>query len=668
MARQVPARGGTHRRAWPWALLIVLAGSLAYASSFRGVFVFDDIPALTDNPSIRSFRSALQPPLGLTTSGRPVLNLSFALNYASAPTGVRDAFTPDHPGGEAAVRLNARGYHAVNLAVHLAAALTLFGLARLAFASPPLANRTGAIATPAAAAVAALWAVHPLTTQAVTYVVQRAESLMGLFYLLTLYCAARAVGAPPARRRWWVIAAVAACALGMGTKEPMITAPLMVMLWDVVFGRGTTPGGPRQRWWLYAALWGTLIIPIAIAMTGETQGRLALGLIARPEQAEAVGVGGTWTAWTYLLAQTDVVLHYLRLAFVPWPLVFDHYGWVPPGSLASVASQGAVLVVLLALSIGGLLRRHPAGFAGAWFFVILAPTSSIVPIPTEIAAEHRMYLPLAGVIALVVGSAAVWLGSDRRAEARRGMVGRSRVAAVLAVALVALLSVLTHARNQDYASDARLWQDTVEKRPSNARARYNHGLNLMKAGRFEEAAAQMEIAAALPADRETAAAVHLQLGAALSAQGRVDDGIAHLERALALDPELPDADLILGQAYSDRGDAGRAIGHFRAALARTPDNSALLTRTAWLLAMAADPQDRNPALAIHLAERAVALTGGTNEPALSSLAAAYASAGRYAEAAAALRRGLALARQAGDRETEAVLLARLEFVEQAAGR
>jgi protein O-mannosyl-transferase len=668
MAPPVPVRPGARSGAWPYALLIVLAGSLAYASSFNGVFVFDDIPALARNESIRSLATALQPPEGQTTSGRPVANLSFAIGYALAPPAVRDAFTADHPGGDAAVRRNARRYHAVNLAIHLAAALTLFGLVRLAFASPVFGDRLGQAATPVAAAVAALWAVHPLTTQAVTYIVQRAESLMGLFYLVTLYCAARASMARPDRRRWWTVAAVAACALGMGTKEPMITAPLLVMLWDWVFGRDATADGPRRRWPLYAALWATLAVPIAIALTGETQGRLALGLILRPEQAEAVGVGGTWTAWTYLLAQAEVVLHYLRLAFVPWPLVFDHYGGLPPASMLSVAPYAAVLVALCALSVLGLVRRHPAGFAGAWFFVILAPTSSVVPIPTEIAAEHRMYLPLAGVVALVVGSAAVWFG--RRADAARSnrTPGRVRLAAGLAVAAVAVLAALTHARNQDYASDVRLWQDTVRKQPANARARYNHGLNLMTAGRFEAAAAEMEIAAALPADRETAAAIHLQLGAALSAQGRVDDGIPHLERALDLDPALEDADPILGQAYSDRGDVGRAIPHFRRAVTRRPDHPALLARTAWLLATAPDAADRDAPLAIELAERAVALTGGADEPALSSLAAAYAAAGRYEDAAGALRRGLVLVRQAGDRETEAVLLARLEFVEQAGRR
>ena len=154
-------------------LLLALGIVLAYMTGFRGVFVFDDLHAIVDNPTIRDLsrpgQVLLAPAEGGTIGGRPVVNLTLALNHAA--------------GG-----LDPRGYHAVNLLIHVLAGLTLFGLVRRTLLRLP---RFAADALPLALAVAALWALHPLQTAAVTYLVQRAESLMGLFYLLTLYCFVR---------------------------------------------------------------------------------------------------------------------------------------------------------------------------------------------------------------------------------------------------------------------------------------------------------------------------------------------------------------------------------------------------------------------------------------------------------------------------------------------
>jgi len=139
--------------------------------------VFDDMPAIVENPHVRSLTplaAALTAPPEVTTAGRPVAALSFAVSYALA--GGYDTWW----------------YHATNVAIHAAAALALFGILRRTLLTDPLRERFGAAAAPLAFAAALLWAVHPLHTQAVTYIVQRVESLMGLFLLLTVYCAIRA--------------------------------------------------------------------------------------------------------------------------------------------------------------------------------------------------------------------------------------------------------------------------------------------------------------------------------------------------------------------------------------------------------------------------------------------------------------------------------------------
>jgi hypothetical protein len=159
-----------------WLAVACLVGAIlaAYHNSFSGPFVFDDGPAILGNPTIRHLSAlgeVLSPPreAGQTVGGRPMVNLSLAVNYAL--------------GGE-----DVRGYHIFNLIVHTLGALALFGIVRRTLLQPVLRERFGSAATPLALAVALLWAVHPLLTESVTYVIQRAESLMGLFYLLTLYC------------------------------------------------------------------------------------------------------------------------------------------------------------------------------------------------------------------------------------------------------------------------------------------------------------------------------------------------------------------------------------------------------------------------------------------------------------------------------------------------
>ena len=215
--------------------LLACVALVAYQNSFSVPLIFDDLPAIRDNPTIRQLGSALSPPhgSGLPVDGRPVVNLTLAINYAF--------------GG-----LEVRGYHLVNLAIHLAAALVLFGIVRRTLRQPAWRQRYQDAALPLAFMSAALWAVHPLQTEAVTYVVQRAESLMGLLYLLTLYGFIRS--ADPGASRGWPILAIASCGLGMASKEVMVSAPLMVLLYDRTFVAGSFREAWRQRRGLYAGL------------------------------------------------------------------------------------------------------------------------------------------------------------------------------------------------------------------------------------------------------------------------------------------------------------------------------------------------------------------------------------------------------------------------------
>lgn len=540
---------------WRAPAVIVAATLAAYARCFSVPFLFDDRPAIVEsNPTIRHLWPiwpALAPPTanGQTVGGRPLANLTLAINYAIS--GV-------HPWS----------YHVVNLLIHVAAALLLYGLVRRTLALPwadrlwlrrrahadrawggggrfakcieAPRGRTGAslsrdAAGPAGVAFAAalLWAVHPLETEAVTYVIQRVESLMALFYLLTLYAFVRSLASSHPGR--WQAAAVAACLLGMGCKEVMVTAPVIVLLFDRAFLTGGFSDALRRRRGLYLGLAATWLLVLGLARGTHDRGGTA-----------GFPLGGNWRS--HLLTQTYALPHYLRLALWPYPLVFD-YGYYQVHDAWSVVPQALLLAGLLGATAWGLWHRRPWSFLGAWFFIILSP-STVVPIPVQTMAEHRMYLPLA---ALAVGAAlAAWRWLGRRAPA---VIGLTAVA----------LAANTYARNLDYQSDFRIWQTTALNHPAgSARACFNYAGLLAARGLKAQAAAQLERAIRI---QPRFAAAYDNLGTVLLSEGRADRALAAYDRSIALDPKLVDPLVHSGLMLEQLGRAGEAERRLRAALA-----------------------------------------------------------------------------------------------------
>jgi protein O-mannosyl-transferase len=581
------------------AFLIAAGGTWAYANSLNGVFLLDDVRAIVQNETIRSLREALSPPPRSTVSGRPLANLTFALNYAISA-------------------LDTRSYHVVNILIHLGAALSLFGVVRRTLLTPALRDRYGASATVVAASVALVWVAHPLTTSAVTYVVQRVEALMALFYLLTLYFAIRS----------WTAAAIVSCALGMATKEVMVTAPIAVLLWDWLFRRGEP-----VRWRVFGGLAATWIV-FAFLVAGEQRDA---SIALTPDMS-----------WRYLLTQSAVLVRYLRLAVVPSPLIFL-YTWPLATSAADVLLPGAFVLTLLGMTIAGLWNRLPLAYAGAWFFLILAPTSSVIPIVTEVAAEHRMYLPLAGVITALLVTAFALV---RRLSASAA----APVVAVAATVLFVILGLQTRERNQVYATEQGIWHDTVEKDPANQRARLAYATALGKSGRIAEAEVQFQRAVELD-DNDPLA--HSRLGSAQAAQGKFDAAIPHLQRALAMKPGDVEAHKTLGQIHALRREDRLAAEHLGRALQVRNDDPQLLLQLASVLADSDDAGVRNPARALQLAEEAVRLTSRTEATALDVLGLAYARNGRLDEAIGAAREALAIARAAGNDAAGGAIEARL---------
>ena len=309
--------------------MIIVAGGATYANSLRGVFLFDDSGQIVSNPALRRFPTLAR----ILEDPRPVVFATLALNYA---------WSASHPWS----------YHLVNVAVHVLAALALFGIVRRTLELPALAERYGPSAASLALTIALLWMVHPLQTESVTYVIQRAESLMGLFYLSALYCLIRGHGSPHARR--WYAGAVASCLLGAGCKEVIVTLPVVALAYDSLFLTGSWRESLRRRWGLYLGL--TLCCGLAVCRF----------MLHASDASSTVGFGikGV-TPLQYALTQPGVILHYLRLSFWPWPLCLD-YGWPVVRSVRDALPALLGVGALLAVSLAGRRARPAMGVSWAW--------------------------------------------------------------------------------------------------------------------------------------------------------------------------------------------------------------------------------------------------------------------------------------------------------------
>lgn len=455
----------------PIFLSIVLIGLTTYWNSFGGVLLFDDDSSIIRNPRIVHLWPVWHL---LTDTTRPLVQLSFALNYAW--------------GG-----LNPLGYHAVNLLIHLAAALTLYGLVwRTAYRKD------------VAWCAAVLWMVHPLQTQSVTYIVQRAEAMAGLFGLLTLYALARGANAAHAGRceagaslqrsrvRCWYMVSVAAACAAIAAKPVAAVIPLLAWLYDRTYWAGSWRAAWQLRRGYYAGLLASLLFAAGLLIT------------ASPEYSWAAGFSLAHRSISdYALTQPGVIVHYLRLVIWPHPLVLD-YGW-PVARHWTEIIPPLVMVGGLGWLIWRAWRTNPkVGFLGIACALLLAPSSSIIPI-TDLAQEHRMYLPLAPLVVLAM------LGLQR-----------FRIAMVATALLVPLYVGLTWRRNDDYRSELAMWHDVVAKRPANWRA-------------------------------------HNNLGVALAEQGRLDEAFVHFSEAVRLNPSAPDALHNFRDALALQGDMKQVI-------------------------------------------------------------------------------------------------------------
>jgi tetratricopeptide (TPR) repeat protein len=547
-------------------LLVIVVGCAVYANSFRGLMLFDDVSNIVQNDAVHAegFRDLLSRSVQLLHGNRPVVDLTLALNHAISG-------------------LKPWSYHALNLAVHLAAALLFFGIVRRTVVLGSARTDAAGEAQWIALSAALIWVVHPLQTQSVTFIIQRCESMMGLFYMMSLYALVRA---GMSTRGWpWLIVCIGAATLGMGCKEVTVSLPLVLLIYDRLFiSRGWGPLLRRHGWaFLLVAVVCLMLMPSPV-FTKFLAPRLTQ-LMKAPESSgvhsasNAVGSSGE-----YARTQIAVVTHYIQLTFWPWNQCLD-YGWEAVHSLREVAGRAVFLGVLLLATLWALVRRPVLGFWGAWFFITLALRSSVVPFQ-DAAVEHRMYLPLAGIVAAVVIGAAGLIrmvalgGRDSGVKGLRNNLHSARsshpltpqfvakfgAGAVVAM-IVILLGALTVRRNAMYHDRVALWRENATIRPRNTIAQLNLGWALFDAGRIAESGESFRAASELEPRN---AAAHQNLGIALQHEGRTEEAIEHYRIAVALVPSLAVAQSNLCEALLSRGHVDEAIAHGELAVKHKP--------------------------------------------------------------------------------------------------
>lgn len=466
-------------------LILAVIAACVFANGLTTPYMFDDVYWIRDNPAIRTLWS-------LSSARRPLGYYSLQLNYAVHGNGVL-------------------GYHAVNIGIHAAAAVVLFLLIRKSLQPQSAAIDSGWLAF----AAALLWAIHPLQTSSVTYIIQRFESLMGLGFLLCLYSVMR--GTTENRHKWlWYCAGWLAYCGSIASKEIAAVCPLVLFLFDRAFLAGSWRGALRQRWGLYLAMVPPLVW-LALTMRGT--------LSSEDGSNAGFGYEGV-TPWEYLRSQGGVILHYLRLSFWPDSLCLD-YGWPIATSPLAIYVPGPIVLGLLAVSLWAMWKFPKLGFLGLSFFLILAPTSSFMPI-ADLAFEHRMYLPLACVVILTL------LAFDRLLARRLPDEAARRKWFLSITGCCALaLAVRTVVRNQDYSSPYKMWAKVARQNPDNARG-------------------------------------HTNLAFLLDAAGKQADAIKHLEIAMRATPRYPRAFSFRADLFAKQGDTAAATRLYEEAVRIQP--------------------------------------------------------------------------------------------------
>jgi len=548
-----------------WAISVIcLLGILIYSNTLHNPFVFDDDPSITKNAAIRKL--ARPGDIWDFWPTRFVTYLTFAINYRL--------------GG-----LDTTGYHIFNIVVHCASACAVCWLALLTLSTPLMKREMIATRFRLGFALFAglIFVAHPVQTQAVTYIVQRAASLATLFFIVSLafYAKARLAQEEGGSRNSPLplyLASFVTAMIAYFTKEMTLTLPFMMLVYEMLFFRTKKAFGVKN---CAPFLVTILVVPLTMIMTKsvniEEMRRMSEGATTIPHA-------------TYILTQCRVVITYMRLLFLPVRQNLDYDYPVSHSVFEVPVLAGLLLVAALLTAAFKISPRHRlASFGIFWSFLALLPESGVIPIK-DVIFEHRLYLPMAGFSIFLASGAYYLFGKTRQQYA----------IAILAV-LVAVYAAMAYQRNFVWKDALTLWNDAAIKSPHKARPYCNRGIAYADRKEYDKAISDYERSLEInphyaqayynrgnvyydtkeyqraAADYDRAVALNVRYAKAYYNRGNIyfdigayDKAISDFTEALAIDPIHAKAYNNRGIAHANLGDYGRAIDDFDAAIRINP--------------------------------------------------------------------------------------------------
>lgn len=544
---------------------------LIYENTLEGDFIYDD-EIIVETEVIHA-NTLSQVPAVLFSEGSVSMDrkfgmLSFAINYYFN-------------------RLDPYGYHLVNMIIHLLNGFVLYLMVRLTLKMPMFNKPVRDKAELIALAGSLLWLVHPVQTQAVTYIIQRFTSMAALFFLLSLLFYVHARLKTDWKRFVFYFLAILSGLIALGTKQISATLPVVILLYEIFFLKGIHLGWNRKSI--------TTIAGIILVMAGLSYIFLSTESLATlMEKFRDRGL----TPWENLLTEARVLVYYISLLIFPHPsrlrldydIVVSRGLFTPPTTIISII----ILSALFGLALWKAEKNALLSFAILWFFVNLLIESTILPL--DLVYEHRLYVPSMALLVYTAGSLAVIQDKTFKSTSF-----------ITLISIIFLFSYWTRERNYVWQDSVTLWKDNVKKSPNKARVRGNLGMAYIEARDFENALKQTKKAIELEPDMMGAylnlsaiymnhykdykkaeqslkellkrypnneAAIH-NLGIIKLRQKNFPAAIKHLKKVLEKEKDSPLVYYNLSAAYINNNDYENALSALTTAVDRWPFHAEL---------------------------------------------------------------------------------------------
>lgn len=509
-------------------ILICCLGIIAYSNTFQSSFHFDDEPSVYQNIHIRDITNLRT--IWKFWPTRFVTYFSFALNYQFN-------------------KYNVFGYHLANIILHVCVALVVRWFTLLTFTTPAMKDSgLSKYARQIALFAGLLFVAHPIQTQAVTYITQRATLLAAFFYLLSITCYSKsrilAQDNTGIKSRVYYIVSLISATLALLSKEMTITLPFMILLYDAYFFRLDKPIYWKKKIPFFMLALG---IPIILFMTQSVD---VVRLTRAGEEA------ARFSAKEYLFTQFRVIVTYLRLFFFPinqnldydYPILKTFFDY---RVIFSLLSLGVIFALALRLR-----KKHSLfSFCIFWFFLSLTPESSTLPIK-DVILEHRLYLPMVGFSILLSGGIYYCL--------LRKYINKP---AIILTLIVCSFAVAAYLRNFAWEDEFTLWGDAIKKSSHKARPYINRGFAYERAGDFRKALSDYNMAIQLKPD---SALAHNKRGGIYYATGNFELALSDFNKALQLKKDFEKAYNNRGVIYARSGNVELALLDFAKAIEIDP--------------------------------------------------------------------------------------------------